>query len=118
MKALKDKLTVLVTLEPTSYRDVIGSVIQMLRPNLDVEVVGPDDLLSEVGRLAPDLVICSHHKRLMPANREPAWIEFHPYTEPTALHVNGKRRHIGKPVELADLLAVVDDLSRGFPEAV
>ncbi len=110
---------ILVALEPRAYRSVIGRAIQILRPHLEVTVVvEPGDLLAEVARLDPALVISSQPK---PATSDggPAWVEFRPYDEVSAkVCIGGRRAQLHEP-NLDDLLAVVDKaerLSRTPPE--
>ena len=98
---------VLVAFEPRSYREAIGSVIQTLRPHLEVRVVEPGELGAEVARLAPGLVLCSQPNTFTSSARL-AWLEFKPYDKPTAqICVSGRSSELEK-VELQDLLSVVD----------
>lgn len=99
----------LVALEPRSYRSAIGLAMQAARPGLDVEIVDPDDLCSEVTRLNALLVLCSKLGPDIPRD-QPAWIEYRPYDEPNMLRVNGKLLDLGRSVELTDLLTVIDDV--------
>ncbi|QIN79078.1 hypothetical protein GBA65_11715 [Rubrobacter marinus] len=105
----EERPRVLVAIEPRSYRDAVGRAIQALRPNLEVEVVEPDDLMLEVLCLNPVLVICSLPRTLRPVPGRPAWFEFHPYESPAArISIDGQYFEM-EEVDLLDLLSVIDD---------
>ena len=100
--------TVIVALGLRSYSEAVGSVIQELRPHLWVEVVDPGSIEQETERLAPKIVLCSLPKPTTLGSKC-AWIEYRPYEQPTVLTVNGEQQEMGKPVELTDLVAVIDE---------
>jgi hypothetical protein len=98
----------LVAIEPRAYRTVIGRAIQILRPQLEVTVVEPEDLQAKVARLDPALVISGQPK---PATSDggPAWVEFRPYDELSAkVYIGGRRAQLYDP-NLDDVLTVVDE---------
>lgn len=98
---------VLVAFEPRSYREAIGSVIQILRPHLEVRVVEPGELGVEIGCLKPELVLCNQPNISTSSGRS-GWLEFSPYDKPTAqICVGGRSLELEK-VELEDLLSIVD----------
>ena len=98
---------VLVSFEPRSYREAIGSVVRDLKPRLEVRIVDPDELGAEVARLDPELVLCSQPNTFT-TNDKPTWFEFRPYDKPTAqICVSGQRSEL-EEVELDDLLSLVD----------
>jgi hypothetical protein len=106
-----DRARLLVAMEPRAYRTVIGRAIQILRPHLEVTVVEPDDLLAEVARVDPALVISSQPK---PATSDggPAWVEFRPYDEASAkVCIGGRCARLHEP-NLDDMLSVVDEAER------
>jgi hypothetical protein len=113
-----NRTRVLVAVEPRAYRSAIGSVIQALRPHLEVTVVEPDELHAEVARLEPALVISSQPR---PATSDggPAWVELRLYEEASArVCIGGRCARLYDP-NLYDLLSVVDEaerLSRTPPE--
>jgi hypothetical protein len=45
-----------------AYREVIGTAIRVLRPQVDVTTTGLDDLGAEVARLDPQVVLCSRDR--------------------------------------------------------
>lgn len=51
--------TVLVAIEPRSYREVIGKAIGMLRPALSVEAIESGMLDAELSRTKPILMLCN-----------------------------------------------------------
>jgi hypothetical protein len=100
----------LVALEPRSYRETIGGALQLLRPNLEVTILSPEVLETEVTRLEPEMVLCSLHKPAEGAGG-PVWIEYCPYTAPkvTIYEPGGQNKKLDLS-GLADLLAIVDGL--------
>ncbi len=101
-------MVVLVAVEPRSYRQVIGQIIQALRPHIEVVVLEPSTLGAGVTRLRPGLVFANRPDTFAP-NGRPAWVEFRPYEEPPArVCLAGRRRELGA-VELDDLLSLVDE---------
>lgn len=51
-------MRVLITIAPLSYRQVLMLAFRRLCPRVEVIVVGPEELDTEVERFAPDLVVC------------------------------------------------------------
>ena len=101
-------MVVLVAIEPRSYRQVIGQVIQALRPHVEVVVLEPSTLLAGVTRLQPGLVFANRPDTFAP-NGGPAWVEVLPYEEPPARVCLAGRRWELEAVELEDLLSLVDE---------
>lgn len=100
---------ILIAVEPRSYREAIGDALRILRPHLEVAVVDPGDLVMEMMRLDPALVICSLPETSITHYGRPAWFEFCPYEKLGArISIEGRYSEM-EEVELADLLSVVDD---------
>lgn len=103
----RSRKLILVALEPRLFSEAIGDAIQNLRPNLEVEVVEPDDLASEVERQNPPLVLCG--------GPEPedgpdglVWIEYRPHDDARAIiYARGQRLDLGV-AKLTDLISIVD----------
>jgi hypothetical protein len=95
--------------EYRAYRDVIATVIQVLRPRARVETAGLDALGEETERFDPQLVICSRPSAVDPGGR-PAWVELplHP-TRPARVCVGGHYSESSNPT-LEVLLRVVDEV--------
>jgi hypothetical protein len=102
---------VLLAIEPRSYAQAIGGVIAELRPELDVLVVDPEDLVSEMERRAPALVLCGE-ERPDGCSEAVRWAEFRPYEEPEVVRVDGRAERF-PGLELEDLLGLVDRLAVG-----
>lgn len=102
---------VLLAIEPRSYVEAIGGAIAELRPGIDVLVVDPEDLVSEMERRAPALVLCGEER---PGGCDEAvrWAEFRPYEEPEVVRVDGRAEHF-PGLGLEDLLGLVDRLAVG-----
>jgi hypothetical protein len=101
----------LIAIEPRSYREVIGSAIQHLRPHIEVLIVEPEELVEEVVRLDPELVICSTPDTRMGSSKH-SWVEYRPYEE-TACRVSvGSKNWQLKNVGFKDLLSVVDQTEK------
>ena len=102
-------MRVILAIEPRSYREALGEVIRALKPNVDVEVIHPEELWEAVGSFDPDLVFADHPDRREGAVR-PAWVEFRPYEEPALrICLDGRWREHEGEVELDDLLSLVDE---------
>lgn len=100
-------MKVVLAVEPRSYREAIGSAIRGLRPHVEVAIVEPGVLASEVVRLDPELVICGQPNTVSPDGR-PAWLEYRPYDERAELCLDGRRSKLAD-VQLDDLLSIVDE---------
>jgi hypothetical protein len=102
---------VLLAIEPRSYAEAIGGAIAELRPGIDVLVVDPEDLVSEMERRAPALVFCGEDR---PDGCDEAvrWARFSPYEEPEIVRVDGRAERF-PGLELEDLLGLVDRLAVG-----
>ena len=100
---------VLFAIEPRSYAEAIGGVIAELRPGIDVLVVDPKDLVFEMGRRAPALVLCGE-ERPDGCDEAVRWAEFSPYEEPEVVRVDGRAERF-PGLGLEDLLALVDRLA-------
>lgn len=109
MNGVRDSITVLVSIEPRSYREAIGATLQVLRPHHKIASVEPCVLRDEVLRLDPQLVIAAAPNEIT-SNGTPAWMEYRPYDEtPAQVCVGGHRREVAS-VDLDVLLAVVDEV--------
>lgn len=98
---------VLLANEPRSYRQAIAGALQALRPDVEFEEIEPESLDAEVGRLAPQLVICSH---VTPAVRAAAssWVELYTdYGSISSVSIRLERSKV-EGIEISDLLQIVD----------
>jgi hypothetical protein len=102
---------VLLAIEPRSYAEAIGGVIAELRPGIDVVVVSPEELLPEMERRMPTLVLCGDDR---PDGCDEAvrWAEFRPYEEPEVVRIDGRDERF-PGLGLEDLLGLVDRLAVG-----
>ncbi len=107
---------VLIANEPPAYREVLALALQEMRVPADVTCVEPEDLDSEIVRLAPHLVICSRltkdnapeKKGRLRCEHERPWLVpggAREYTEPillgegrTVMNSPLTRRHIGSSI--------------------
>ena len=98
---------ILVACELRSYREAIASAFRVLRPGVEVFEVEEEDLDREVGRLDPDLVVCSRLTARV-ENHAPNWVELYPdYGPRSVVSVRGERSTI-EEIQLSDLLSIVD----------
>jgi hypothetical protein len=99
---------VLVACELTSYREAIAAAFRLLRPNVEVFEAEDEDLDREVGRIGPDLVVCSRLTARV-ENRAPNWVELYPgYGSHSVVSVRGERSTI-EEIQLSHLLSVIDE---------
>jgi hypothetical protein len=109
------ELRVLLANEPRSYRESIAAVFRQLRPGLEVKVVEPEALESNVARFDPDVAICS---RVTGAVRErvPVWVELYPEHAAHSVASEGGRRTEFAEIQLLDLIGILDRAAdRGGP---
>lgn len=98
---------VLLANEPRSYRQAIAGALQALRPDVEFEEIEPETLDAEVGRSAPQLVICSH---VTPAVQAAAssWVELYTdYGSISSVSIRLERSTV-EGIEISDLLQIVD----------
>ncbi len=112
MAAVSRFLTLLGN-EPRIYREALAEALRAFRPNVKLVVLEPEALDSEVKRLTPQLVVCSHLTRTV-RGIPLAWVELYPE------HKNLARARVGgqywtiEDLKLAHLLSIVD---RAYCEA-
>jgi hypothetical protein len=104
-------IRVLVACDLASYREALAEVFRQLRPNVEVFEAEKEDLDSEVGRLSPDLVVCSRATARV-VNHVPNWVELYPCCEArSVVNLRGERTTI-EEIQLSDLLSVIDRTER------
>jgi hypothetical protein len=102
---------VLVACELKSYREAIAAAFRLLRPNVEVFEAEAEDLDREVGRLSPDLVVCSRLTAWV-ENRVPNWVQLYlGYGPHSIVSVRGERSTI-EEIQLSDLLSMIDETVR------
>jgi hypothetical protein len=98
---------VLVACEPKSYREAIAAAFRLLRPGIEVFEAEEEDLDREVGRLGPDLVVCSRLTASV-EDRAPNWVELYPgYASRSLVSLRGERSTV-EEIQLSDLLSAID----------
>ena len=100
-------LRVLLANEPRSYRESIAAVFRQLRPSLQVKVVEPEALESNVTRFDPDVAICSHVTGAV-RKRVPVWVELYPEHAAHSVASEGGRRTEFAEIQLLDLICILD----------
>ena len=99
--------SVLVALEPGTYRDAIAAALALLRPGTGVIAVDPADLAAALLTHHPALVFLSDPAPAVEAE-VPAWVLLHPSGANRAIATLGSvREEIDQP-RLADLVALLD----------
>ena len=97
---------VLVACQLRSYREAIAAAFRVLRPDIEV-FEAEEDLDREVGRLDPDLVVCSQLTARVEA-RASNWVELYPRCGSlSVVNIGGERSTI-EDIQLSDLLSIVD----------
>lgn len=105
------RLRVLVANAPLSYRQAMAAAITALRPDTEIILGEPEALDTEVERLLPDLVVCSHVTPLV-ESRVLAWVDLYPEGDRRATISMDGRRVETEGVELDDLLSIIDQRVR------
>jgi hypothetical protein len=100
-------LRVLLANEPRSYRESIAAVFRQLRPGLQVKVVEPEALESNVTRFDPDVAVCSRVTDTV-RERVPVWVELYPEHAAHSVASEGGRRTEFDEIQLLDLLGILD----------
>ena len=100
-------LRVLLANEPRSYRESIAAVFRQLRPGLQVKVVEPEALESNVTRFDPDVAICSRATGAV-MERVPVWVELYPEHAAHSVASEGGRRTEFAEIQLLDLICILD----------
>jgi len=98
---------VLLANEPRTYREVLFEALRWRRPGLEVNVVEPGTLDSEIERLHPHLVVCS---RARGTARDGCltWVRLYPDGENFAEIFTNRGRATIVGFGFGDLLSVVD----------
>src|SRR5215212_1101420 len=99
--------SVLVALEPGTYRDAIADALALLRPGAGVVAVDPADLAAALVAYHPALVFLSDPAPAIEAEI-PAWVLLHPSGANRAIATLGSAREEIDQPRLADLLALLD----------
>lgn len=98
--------SVLVAVEPYTYRDAIAASLALQRPGVNVVAVDPADLAALVAH-HPALVILSDPASAVGAE-VPAWALLYPSGANRAVAALGSTREEIDQPRLADLLALLD----------
>ena len=98
---------ILVGNDPAFYRDTMSTVVQTLRPQLDVTEVEPTDLDNEVLRRRPHLVVCSELSGVV-ESLPFAWVLIYPAGANVAIISIGGRQRTIPCVVFDDVLAAID----------
>ena len=98
---------VLMANEPRAYREGIAAVIGQLRPEVEVTTVEPSALDASIGRLSPDMVICSRATDAL-KSRVRVWVELYPENAAWSVASIGGTRMEYEEIQLPDLLSIVD----------
>jgi hypothetical protein len=99
--------SVLVALEPSTYRDAIAASLALLRPGAGVVAVDPSDLAAALVAHHPALVFLSDPAPAVEAE-VPAWVLLYPSDANRAIAALGSAREVIDQPGLADLVALLD----------
>lgn len=102
---------VLIANEHRSEREAIGFALKELRPEVEVLIVDPSELLETISKKAPILVILSRLEALLPVSL-PSWMILPPEGANIALiSMTGQEVRI-EPAGLTQIIAIVDEAVR------
>ncbi len=98
---------IVIANDPRAYRDVIGATVRVMRPDLDVVTVAPEELEPTLLARPPGLVVCSRLTAAVESNAR-SWIVLYPDGRPGAtLNVAGEHAALAE-IDLPHLLAAID----------
>jgi len=106
-----ERVRLLVGNEPCAYREALAGALQLLRPELDVRLVAPEELDGAVRELRPHLVVCSRLSRAIRSGPV-VWVLLYPDGQGQAVLSLAGRRTTTRSVEFAWLLDAVDQTER------
>ena len=104
-------IRILVANEPRSYREVLAAALRKLRAHVKVIVVEPDDVDAEVVLQRPHLVLCSRLTAPVQSCLL-GWVVLYPDGARRAVVNVGGQRTVMPDLELANVLAIVDQAQR------
>jgi DNA-binding IclR family transcriptional regulator len=110
------QVQILVANQPPTYRDLLGSQLPRLRPNLTVLLVDPADLDDALAEMRPQLVICSEPTDSIRQHGIAALVLDPHGANQAILDVDGQQQVLLNP-RLTDLLAAVDAAVSSGPAA-
>ncbi len=93
--------------QPRAYREVIAEAVRDLRPEVEVKIVEPDSLESEISAFVPDLVICDEAGEAVREHVK-VWVELYPNFSPLSVTSVGGRVSTIEGIQLADILDIID----------
>ncbi|MDP9350257.1 MAG: hypothetical protein M3P51_01760 [Chloroflexota bacterium] len=106
-----ENIRVLVANEPRSYREAVASVLQEIRPSMHVACAEPDSLDTDVLRLEPHLVVCSHLSSIV-ETWPVSWILLYPDSYGHAVGCVAGERTEYPNIEFHSLVAIVDQTAK------
>jgi hypothetical protein len=109
-------MRILVALEDEyrASRKMIAAAIMILRPRVEVETTGLDELEEQIARFRPQAIIWGRPNTIIDPGSMPTWIELslHPNPiQPTKVCIGGRYVERSKPV-LETLLKVIDEVAK------
>ena len=105
------RICILLANEPRSYRGVLATALQTLRPHVAVMTSEPIDLDRNILRFEPHLVMCSHLTETVQIHCL-AWIILYPNGN-RFVEVKVAGLHLSEiDLEFNQLLAIVDHIER------
>jgi hypothetical protein len=93
------------------YGEVMESAIRSSRPHLETKAVRLSDLVAQVERFVPHMVLCERSNTVDPGGRG-AWVK-HSYepNEPSEVCLDGRRWEVENP-GLEELLEIIDEVEK------
>ncbi len=93
--------------EPRAYRETLAAALRVVRPNLEVRVVAPDDLEAALHACTPVMVISSTLSSML-AGRTGRWLLLYPDGARLVVHGQENTLVMTGDLELEQLLATID----------
>jgi hypothetical protein len=101
-------LRVIVAYEFFAYQDAIARMLQILRPQLNVHCVEPDDLDEAMARLRPQVVFGCRRAEEVPGI-SPTWVLEYPDTANRVDIITAQQHRVQITLTVDDVLAILDE---------
>lgn len=95
------------------YRETLGHIIRINRPNDDVRLADPDALDQEASSFRPHLIVCSDSASEVQEVSVPSWVVIRYQDSLSAsVSLDGQEPRLIQDIAIEDLLGVIEETQR------